>query len=145
MLVTLSDIVTLVRPLQPLNAYHPMLVTGYPPIEEGMFNAPEVDLGTAVLEDEPPPRVASPFETVYVHVMPLTVALSAHAPDAANITTAAKMDLMMFACFISSFPFSRLPDHFPMAALLRPDTSNKPIMYKCSRCLTNGGFGQSEF
>ena len=55
-----------------------MLVTGYPSIEDGTAKAPEVDVETAVLEDEPPPMVASPlFKTVYVQVTPSTVALSA--------------------------------------------------------------------
>ncbi len=49
MLATLSGIVTLVKPLQPLNAPSPMLVKGLPPKIEGIITEP-VGLGeTAAL------------------------------------------------------------------------------------------------
>ena len=75
MLVTLSGIVTLVKPLQPENSLRPMLVTGQPPSVEGISIAPDVEVGTAGELDDPPPSAALPPETVYVHVIPFTVAV----------------------------------------------------------------------
>ena len=43
MLVTLSGIITLVKPVQPLNASLPILVTGYPPSAEGITTSPLID------------------------------------------------------------------------------------------------------
>ncbi len=77
MLVTQSGITTLVNLLQPENAYDPILVTGYPPSADGIVNTPVVDEDTAVLDDAPPPSEAFPFDTVYVQVMPLTLAVLA--------------------------------------------------------------------
>ena len=77
MLVTLSGIVTLVKPLQPRNALNPMLVTLYPPSVDGIVIAPVVVLGIAGVEIQPTPERtdAAPLTTVYVHVMPSTVAV----------------------------------------------------------------------
>ncbi len=44
---------------------------------DGMVIAPEVDVGTAVLDEEPPPMLTVSPVTVYVHVMPFTVSVSA--------------------------------------------------------------------
>jgi hypothetical protein len=106
MLVTPSGIATLVSPRQPRNADFPILVTLHPPNFGGMVIAPTVDLGTAVNSAEPPPTLAHPFLTVYVHVIPSTVSVSAKSKVAAQSATAVKMDLMMLACFISRFSFS---------------------------------------
>ena len=86
MLVTPSGIVTLVSLLQPENADDPMLVTGRPPRLEGIAIPPLVDVGTAVCDDEPPPSDASLLDTVYVHVMPSTVAVSAAKCKTENTT-----------------------------------------------------------
>ena len=77
MFVTPLPIVTLVSPLQPENASDPMLVTGYPPSDDGIVIAPVVAVGTAVADDEPPPIEAAPFDTLYVQVMPFTVSVAA--------------------------------------------------------------------
>ena len=61
-----------------------MEVTGTPPSSEGISTAPEVALGMAGEEDEPPPSVAPPLETEYVHATPSTVAVSAKAAFAAQ-------------------------------------------------------------
>ena len=55
-----------------------MLLTVYPPSVDGTANTPVVEDDTAVLDDAPPPSDAVPFDTVYVQVMPLTVAVSAN-------------------------------------------------------------------
>ena len=39
-----------------------MPVTGLPPSAEGIVSAPVVDVGAAVLDAEPPPSDASPFD-----------------------------------------------------------------------------------
>ena len=44
-------------------------------------------------------------------------------PPAANATVAKMLDLMMLVRFISRFPSSRFPDHFPMPALVWPDAA----------------------
>ena len=62
--VTLSGIVTLVKPLQPENAKDPMLVTEYPPNMGGIAIAPDVDVETAVDDGDPPPTMAQPYSTV---------------------------------------------------------------------------------
>ena len=54
-----------------------MLVTGQPPKEEGIVIVPPVDLGIAVFDDEPLPTEASPFDMVYVHVIPFMFSESA--------------------------------------------------------------------
>ena len=51
MLLTESGSVTDVRPLQPENAFMPMLVTGCPSIVAGIIMGPVVDSGTAGLAD----------------------------------------------------------------------------------------------
>ena len=55
-----------------------MLVTLYPPRVDGIVIAPVVDLGTAGEELEPAPMLATPFFTVYVHVMPSTISVYAN-------------------------------------------------------------------
>ena len=77
MLVTLFGIVTLVKPLQSENAYSPILVTGYPLRVEGMMIAPFVDDGIAGVFQLPLLISALPLDTLYVHVMPSTVSVSA--------------------------------------------------------------------
>ena len=52
-----------------------MLVTDIPPSVDGIVIAPEVDVGIAGDEYDPPPTLAHPLATVYVHVMPFTVSV----------------------------------------------------------------------
>jgi hypothetical protein len=81
-LTTLSGMVTLVSLLQFRNASSPMLVTGHPPRIVGIAISPAVVFGIAIDDEcEPPPTEALPSLTVYVHVMPLTVSVSAKAQN----------------------------------------------------------------
>ena len=73
-----------------------MLITGYPPSDDGIVIAPVVAVGTAVADDEPPPIEAVPFDTVYIQVMPFTVSLAANECDtAAHATNAHRMTLVI--------------------------------------------------
>ena len=54
-----------------------MYLTEHPPSEDGIVMAPTVVFGTARADMLLPPTVAFPLDTVYVHVMPSTVALAA--------------------------------------------------------------------
>ena len=66
-----------------------------------------VDAGTAVLSDEPPPNVALPFETVYVHITPSTGSVKAHAVIATMDTAAKKQVLhnILLKSFMFTIPF----------------------------------------
>ena len=77
-----------------------MLFTGYPPSVDGIANPPIVEDGTAVFNDEPPPSDALPFDTVYVQVMPSTVAGSAKDWHA-QIKIAAPMQHIFFTALPS--------------------------------------------
>ena len=62
-----------------------MQVTVYPPSVEGMVIIPDVEVLIAFEFMDPPPTDASPLETVYVHLIPLTVSVyvvAALAPKA---------------------------------------------------------------
>ena len=78
-----------------------MRVTGLPPSLEGIVIAPVVDCGTAVDELEPPPTLAYPLATVYVHVIPSTVSVKARHGNEADITNAARA---FFIVFMRLFP-----------------------------------------
>ena len=73
-----------------------MLVTLYPPKVDGIVIIPDVDVGTAVDEGEPPPTLASPFATIYVHVIPLTVSVKARVDNEVDNTAITKMLLIAF-------------------------------------------------
>ena len=94
MLTTPSGIVTFVSEVQLEKAELPMLVTEQPPRDEGIVIAPAVVFGM-------PSIFAFPFDTEYVHVMPSTVAVAAHAPNAA----AAAANTIAILFFISLSPF----------------------------------------
>ena len=51
--------------------------------------APDVDVAIAGDDELPPPTVALPLLTVYVHVMPSTVAVVARSDIARPVTTSA--------------------------------------------------------
>ncbi len=73
-----------------------MEVTGTPPSSEGISTAPEVALGMAGEEEEPPPRTATPFFTEYVHATPSRVTVSADViPTAMANTKNRKNDFLM--------------------------------------------------
>ena len=76
-----------------------MLVTVYPPSEDGIVIAPVVASGTAREWDTPPPTDAFPLLTVYVHVMPLTVSVSASAVMEHAIAPTNRRTVFM--CFVS--------------------------------------------
>ncbi len=137
MLFTPFGIVTLVRPLQLKSAEKPMLVTGLPPSIEGTTIAPLVEVGTAVEDDEPPPSDALPLETVYVHVMPSTVSVSAQA-TLTDITAAKRIivRIVLVLALISS-RLSFTSNYFPMSALVRPHATEPPRRLKIGDVLLN--------
>ena len=68
-----------------------MLVTLYPPSVDGIVIWPVVVLRIAEVQSEPELTDAVPSTTEYVHVMPLTVSVNAHArPTAQNATISAR-------------------------------------------------------
>ena len=76
-----------------------MFITRQPPKVDGMAIEPEVDFGTAVDDDEPPPTLAVPFATLYVHVMPFTISLAATSGIAADRITATTIITNFFIMF----------------------------------------------
>ena len=67
--------------------------------------SPDVDVGTAVQSNEPPPSDTSPFDTVYVHVTPSTVSVSANATMFANAANTAHRPISPMLFMIRpSFP-----------------------------------------
>ena len=99
MLTTPSGIVTFVSEVQPKKAELPMLATEQPPRDEGIVIAPAVVFGM-------PSIFAFPFDTEYVHVMPSTVSVADHAPNAAAAATASIISLFAISLFLSNrFPF----------------------------------------
>jgi hypothetical protein len=79
-----------------------MLVTGYPPRVDGTVIDPDVDEGIAGSNDIPLPMLALPSDTIYSHVIPLTVSVSAFIQNAVNEITVTKMPFINF-CFIMWF------------------------------------------
>jgi hypothetical protein len=79
MFVTLAGMITLVNLVCNSNEFASILVTGYPPNLGGMTMEPDIESATAGCPPKSStyPTDALPPETVYVHVKPFTVAVSA--------------------------------------------------------------------
>ena len=101
-----------------------MRVTGLPPSVTGIVIVPDVDVTTAGDDELPPPSDASPFETVYVHVMPLTVSVSAKAEsDDMHITVNPITSFAHFAFIVSAlscFIFLIMEGFYTLLALPHP-------------------------
>lgn len=106
-----------------------MLVTGQPPRIVGIVIAPDVLVEIAGEELVPPPTSAWPFETVYVHVMPLTVSVRArHRNDRKNITNAKILTAVFIRkiLFIFDAPYSQATYQKQPT---NPNGSHAPVLY----------------
>ena len=109
-----------------------MPVTGQPPSTEGIDIAPRIEVEIALDDDDPPPRNALPFDTVYVHVMPVLgsvhVAARSDRDAAMNAQSAISFFIKQNSCLRlniahplsaqkkSGVPFPQLPGLPPMVS-----------------------------